>query len=114
MSFKMSNVVHEESRRVVDEIISKQGIETISATATLDPYIATTQLVSSTNYTVTLPNAEPGTIKVITLIEVGEATVTIAYMNGWGNASTVNMSYEGELGIFYATSKGWHTRTFLD
>ncbi len=114
MSFKMSNVGYEESRRVVDEIISKQDIETISTTATSNAYIATTHLLCSENYTVTLPNAEPGTIKVMTLTEVGEASVTISYVNGWGNPSTINMAYEGELVIFYASSKGWHTRTFLD
>jgi hypothetical protein len=115
MIFKVSNVVYEESRRVVDETVSSAMIESISATATVDPYIATTQLDSSNaSFTVTLPNAEPGTIKIITLIAASETTVTIQYKSGWGGDNTYNMSYEGELIIFYATSKGWHTRTFLD
>jgi hypothetical protein len=114
MSFKVSNVVSEESRRVVDETISSDSIERMSGAGAVDPYVATTQLTCNTSYTVTLANAEPGTIKIITLVSVGEATATISYVNGWGDPNTYNMGYEGELIIFYATSKGWHTRTFLD
>lgn len=114
MSFKVSNVVNEESKRVVDESSSSNLIEQISATATSDPYVDTTHLTCNSNFTVTLPNATPGTIKIITLIAVGEGTVTVTYTNGWGDNNTYSMSFEGELVIFYATSKGWHTRTFLD
>lgn len=113
MFFKVSNTNYEESRRVVDDTISDKLSETITTTATLDPYIATSKLQIGT-YTVTLPNAEPGTIKIVTLLESGEATVTISYNDGWGNPNTYNMSYRGELIIFYATAVGWHTRTFLD
>jgi hypothetical protein len=99
---------------VVDETLAADSIEHRSSAGTLDPYVATTQLTCNTNYTVTLANAEPGTIKIVTLISVGEASVTISYVNGFGSPNTYNMAYEGELIIFYATSRGWHTRTFLD
>lgn len=114
MSFKVSNVVNEESKRVVEESSSSNLIERISSTATSDPYVDTTHLTCNSNFTVTLPNATPGTIKIMTLIAVTGATVSITYINGWGENNTFSMSYEGELIIFYATSKGWHTRTFLD
>jgi hypothetical protein len=114
MSFKVSNVVNEESKRLVEESTSSNLIEQISSTATSDPYVATTHLTCNSNFTVTLPNATPGTIKIMTLIAVTGATVLITYTSGWGDNDTYNMSYEGELIIFYATSKGWHTRTFLD
>jgi len=113
MSFKVSNINYEESRRVVDESISQKRVERITTTATLDPYVATSELEIGT-YTVTLPIAEPGTVKIVTLLESGEATVTVSYTDGWGNPNTYNMSYRGELIIFYATVLGWHTRTFLD
>jgi hypothetical protein len=113
MFFKVSNTNYEESRRVVDDTISDKLSETITTTATLDPYIATSKLQIGT-YTVTLPNAEPGTIKIVTLLESGEATVTISYTDGFGDPSTRNMSSRGQLIIFYATSVGWHARTYLD
>jgi len=116
MSFKVSNVRFEESRRVVDEVLSSKAIERITAAATSDPYIATTQLTAlSSSYAVTLPNAEPGTIKIMTLVDAGETNVTINYNNGFsGNSQTLSFGYVGELVIFYASINGWHTRTFLD
>ena len=116
MSFKLSNVRFEESRRVVDEELSSKLIETITATATSDPYIATTQIFSnSTSYTITLPNAEAGTIKVMTFMSSAETSVTINYNNGFsGDSRSVTFGYVGELVIFYASANGWHTRTFLD
>ena len=115
MSFKVSNIRFEESRRVVDEELSSKAIETISAATTSDPYIATTQIFSTSTYTITLPNAEPGTIKVMTFMTSDETSVTVNYNNGFsGNSSSVTFGYVGELVIFYASANGWHTRTFLD
>lgn len=113
MSFKVSNINYEESRRVVDESISQKLVERITTTATLDPYVATSELEIGT-YTVTLPNAEPGTIKIVTLLQGGEDNITVSYTNGWGEPNFYSMSHRGELIIFYATVVGWHTRTFLD
>jgi hypothetical protein len=115
MSFKVSNVRFEESRRVVDEVLSSKSIERITAAATSNAYIATTQLTAlSSSYAVTLPNAEPGTIKIMTLVDAGETSVTVNYNEGYdGNADSVNFGREGDLVIFYASIRGWHTRTFI-
>ena len=114
MSFKLSNVRFEESRRVVDEKIL---IEKITAASTSNPYIPTTQITAnpSSSYSVTLPNAEPGTIKVMTFATSSETNVTINYNSGFsGNQTTSTFGYDGELIIFYASVNGWHIRTFLD
>jgi hypothetical protein len=115
MSFKVSNVRFEESRRVVDEVLSSKAIELITSAATSNPYIATTQITAlSSSYSITLPNAEPGTIKIMTLVDSGETNVTINYNEGYdGNADTVNLGREGDLVIFYASIRGWHTRIFI-
>jgi hypothetical protein len=116
MSFKLSNVRFEESRRVVEDELSSKAIELITAAATSNPYIATTQITAlSSSYSITLPNAEPGTIKIMTIVDVGETNVTINYNNGFsGNSQTLSFGYVGELVIFYASIRGWHLRTFLD
>ena len=116
MSFKVSNVRFEESRRVVDEVLSSKAIEQITAAATSDPYIATTQITAlSSSYAVTLPNAEPGTIKIMTFVDAGETNVTINYNNGYnGNSDSQTLGTVGDLVIFYASIRGWHTRTFID
>ena len=112
MIFKLSNVRFEESRRVVDE---KLLIEKITAASTSNPYIPTTQITASSSYSVTLPNAEPGTIKVMTFTTSSETNVTINYKSGFsGNQTTSTFGYDGELIIFYASVNGWHIRTFLD
>jgi hypothetical protein len=101
---------------VVEDELSSRTIEHITEAASCDPYKATTQLsADSSSYTVTLPNAEPGTIKIITLVSQGEANVTVNYNNGYsGDSSSVTINYVGELVIFYASARGWHTRTFID
>jgi len=115
MSFKVSNVRFEESRRVFDEESSSKLVEEIRAAATSDPYKATTKIFANTSYSITLPNARPGTIKVMTLVADGETNVVVNYNNGFsGNSSSVTFGYLGELVIFYASARGWHTRTFLD
>lgn len=116
MSFKVSNIRFEESRRVVEDELSSRLIEQITAAATSDPYIPTTQVsADSTSFAITLPDAEPGTIKIITLVSQGEANVTVNYNNGYnGDSDSVTIYYVGELVIFYASSRGWHTRTFID
>ena len=115
MSFKVSNIRFEESRRVVDEELSSKLIEEIRAAATSDPYMATTQIFANTSYSITLPDAEPGTIKIMTCVTAGETNVIVNYNDGFsGDTTSVTFSYVGELVIFYASARGWHTRTFLD
>lgn len=114
MSFKLSNIHFEESRRAADRELSSKLIEEIRAAATSDPYVATTQIFANTSYSITLPNAEPGTIKIMTLVSAGETSVTVNFTDGFGNADSNTFSVLGELIIFYASSRGWHTRTFLD
>lgn len=116
MSFKVSNVRFEESRRVVDEVLSSKAIEQITAAATSNAYIPTTQITANiTSYTITLPNAEPGTIKVMTLVSVGEANVTVNFNNGYnGDSDSETLGTVGDLVIFYANTRGWHTRTFIN
>ena len=115
MSFKVSNIRFEESRRVVDEKLSSQAIEQITAAATSNAYIATTQISApTTSYSITLPNAEPGTIKIMTLVSGGETNVTVNYNEGYdGNSDSRIFAREGDLVIFYASIRGWHTRNFI-
>jgi hypothetical protein len=116
MSFKVSSIRFEESRRVVEDELSSNTIERITASATSDPYIPMTQVSADTvSYTITLPNAEPGTKKIFTLISQGETTVTIEYNDPYNveNTDTFTFSRVGDLIIFYATVAGWH-RTYYD
>jgi hypothetical protein len=114
MSFKVSNVRFEESRRVFDEESSSKLVEEIRAAATSDPYKATTKIFANTSYSITLPNARPGTIKVMTLVADGETNVIVNYNNGYsGNATSVTFSYLGDLVIFYASARGWHMNNYI-
>lgn len=112
MSFKLSNISFEQSRRIVKETIMKNDIEYINSTATSNPYISATEASGGT-YTITLPNAITGTQKIITLVDNG--TVTISYNSGYsGTNSTYTLGTRGDSIIFWANFHGWHTRTFID
>jgi hypothetical protein len=115
MSFKVSNIHYEESRRVVEDELSSKTIERITAAATTDPYIPITQISADTvSYTIILPTAEAGTEKVMTLVSAGETNVTIQYNNAYDddNTDSVSMGSVGDLIVFYATLRGWHYRYY--
>jgi hypothetical protein len=115
MSFKVSNIHFEESRRVVEDELSSNSIERITSASTCDPYVPITQVYAdSVSYTITLPNAEAGTEKVITLVSQGETSVTISYNNAYdnNNLDSVTMSSVGDLIVFFATLQGWHYRYY--
>jgi hypothetical protein len=112
MSFKLSNIRFEESRRVVENELSSNSIERITAAATSDPYIPMTQVYADTvSYTIILPNAEPGTKKIFTLVSQGETDVTIEYTDAYNieDIDSATLNNVGDLVVFYATVEGWHT-----
>lgn len=110
MSFKLSNVRDEESQRIFEKNLSSQSIEIITSTATSNPSIPTTQVYADTvDYTITLPNGEPGKIKCFSMVSSAERTVTIAFNQPYsGSPRTVNTSSPGDFILFYATPYGWH------
>lgn len=115
MTFKLNNTRNEDSRRIAEDEIASSSIEVITTAATLNPYVPTTQLIAnSSSYSLTLPNAEPGTIKIITIISNAETYVTVNYKGGYDNDDRSNtFSRVGDLVIYYASTNGWHTRTFI-
>ena len=115
MSFKISNVSFEQSIRSTYSAIEKKPVENVSTNATLNPYIDTTLAVGG-NYQLILPDATPGTQKIITMVSnPGENIIAINFHNGYnGNTQTHNLYTVNDMIIFYATSVGWQLRTYID
>jgi hypothetical protein len=115
MSFKLSKISIEETRREIRQTIGT--IEVVTGTATLDPYIPITQVIANTvSYTVTLPNAEPGTRKVIVFVSQGETNVTVEYNDPYNieDTDTQELSNVGDVLVFYATPQGWQNTGYYD
>ena len=113
MSFKLSNTSFEQSKRIIDITLATSSVEHFSSTGTCNPYIPTTEVVGGI-YTITLPTANPGTQKIITLTQGTSQSVTIAYNNAWnGEPNSQNLYDTGDTVVCYATSSGWHMNRYI-
>jgi len=118
MSFKLSNNVFDQSVRAEKTKIRYR--ERITGTGTLNPYIPTTEVVTPNNeqgtYIVTLPNALPGTTKIVTVVQNNGSTVTIEYNSGYGGGGSndITLGTSGDTIIFWASNFGWHYRSYID
>jgi hypothetical protein len=109
MSFKLSNIIHDEINKT-----TSNKVEVVSETTTLNPAIPTTKIILASNYDVYLPNGKVGQQKIITA-DSGNGSVTINYHNGLrnGGPSSITLYDTGDLVVFWASSLGWHYRSFI-
>jgi len=109
MSFKVSNIILDEIQKT-----TSNQVEVVSGTATLDPSIPTTKLNATSSYIVYLPNGKIGQQKIITTVG-GNGNVTINFNSGYRNTGpqTLTLYDEGDMGIFWASVKGWHHQSYI-
>ena len=104
MSFKISNTILDKI-----QISTKDLVEVISATATLDPSKPTTKVIATSSFDVYLPNGKIGQQKIITTVG-GNGNITVHFNSGYRNSGedTITLYDEGDMIIFWASIKGWH------
>ena len=108
MNFKLSNTILDEIHK-----ITKNNVEVVSGTATLDPNVPTTKLMATSSYDVYLPNGPLGQQKVVTTTN-GNGNIRVFFNNGYSGVSDdITLYDQGDMVIFWASVEGWHYRSYI-